>query len=165
MTFQTITFAHQFSEQIARFLWKNERMSDSLKKTSYLLIRSYLLSNLSDSLISFRGNERITHVFGKKWAIRSENRWANSQPCWTLVSPLPLENLYNVYSKFFHKVSENLLNIILWRRCVERGWSTADPPFHKNWGFWKPQSSEKRDPNCTTPFRCFRCLTKEYWIS
>ena len=31
-------FAHRFSEQIARFLHKNERMSDLLKKTSNSLI-------------------------------------------------------------------------------------------------------------------------------
>ena len=64
-------FAHRFSEQIARFLSKNEQMSDSLKKMSNSLktisnslkkmsnslkkmsdslIRSFLVSNLSDSL-------------------------------------------------------------------------------------------------------------------
>ena len=44
-------FAHRFSERIARFLRKNERMSDSLKKTSDLLIRSFLVSDLSDLLM------------------------------------------------------------------------------------------------------------------
>ena len=50
-------FAHRFSEQIALFLSKNERMSnslkkmrDSLKKMSDSLIGSYLVSDLSDSL-------------------------------------------------------------------------------------------------------------------
>ena len=43
-------FAHRFSERIARFLPKNERMSDLLKKTNNLLIRSFLVSDLSDSL-------------------------------------------------------------------------------------------------------------------
>ena len=38
-------FAHRFSEQIARFLRKNEHMSDSLKC-------SFLVSDLSDSLTS-----------------------------------------------------------------------------------------------------------------
>ena len=53
--------AHRFSEQIARFLRKNEQMSDLLKKTSDLLIfgerpariahgRSFLVCNLSDLL-------------------------------------------------------------------------------------------------------------------
>ena len=42
--------AHRFSERIARFLPKNERMSDSLKKTSDSLIRSFLVCDLSDSL-------------------------------------------------------------------------------------------------------------------
>ena len=32
-------FAHQFSEQITRFLPKNEQMSDSLEKMSDSLIR------------------------------------------------------------------------------------------------------------------------------
>ena len=43
-------FAHQFSEQIAYFMPKNERMSDLLKKMSDSLIRSFLVSNLSDLL-------------------------------------------------------------------------------------------------------------------
>ena len=43
-------FAHQFSEQITRFLPKNEQMSDSLEKMSDSLIHSFLVSNLSDSL-------------------------------------------------------------------------------------------------------------------
>ena len=43
-------FAHRFSERIARFLPKNERMSDSLKKMSDSLICSFLVSNLSNSL-------------------------------------------------------------------------------------------------------------------
>ena len=44
-------FAHRFSERIAGFLRKNEQMSDSLKKTSDSLICSFLVSNLSDSLM------------------------------------------------------------------------------------------------------------------
>ena len=43
-------FAHRFSEQITRFLPKNVGMSDSLKKMSDSLIRSFLVSDLSDSL-------------------------------------------------------------------------------------------------------------------
>ena len=43
-------FAHLFSQRIARFLPKNERMSDSLKKTSDSLIRSFLVIKLSNSL-------------------------------------------------------------------------------------------------------------------
>ena len=38
------------SERIARFLSKNERMSDILKKMSDSLIGSFLLSDLSDLL-------------------------------------------------------------------------------------------------------------------
>ena len=46
-------FAHRFSERIARFLLKNEQMSNSLKKMSNSLIRSFLVlvSNLSDLLM------------------------------------------------------------------------------------------------------------------
>ena len=32
----------------------------------------------------------------------------------------------------------------------------------KTQGFRKPQVFRKRDPNCTTEFRCFRCKTKDY---
>ena len=44
-------FAHWFSGRIARFLPKNERMSDSLKKMSDSLICSFLVSDLSESLM------------------------------------------------------------------------------------------------------------------
>ena len=44
-------FAYWFSVQISRFLRKNERMSDSLKKTSDLHIHSFLVSNLSNWLM------------------------------------------------------------------------------------------------------------------
>ena len=43
-------FAHRFSERIARFLPKNERMSDLLKKMRDSLICSFLVSDLRDSL-------------------------------------------------------------------------------------------------------------------
>ena len=43
-------FAHWFSERIARFLFKNEQMSDSLKNVSDSLIRPFLVSDLSDLL-------------------------------------------------------------------------------------------------------------------
>ena len=42
--------AHRFSEQIALFLPKNERMSHLLKKMSDSLICSFLVIDLSDSL-------------------------------------------------------------------------------------------------------------------
>ena len=44
-------FAHLISEQITSFLSKNERMSDLLKKMSDSLIRSFLVSDLSDLLM------------------------------------------------------------------------------------------------------------------
>ena len=53
-----------FSKQIARFLPKNERMSDSLKRTSDSLIGSFLVSDLSDSLMT-------THFLWATWANRS----------------------------------------------------------------------------------------------
>ena len=43
-------FAHLISEGIARFLSKNERMSNLLKKMSNSFILSFLVSDLSDSL-------------------------------------------------------------------------------------------------------------------
>ena len=42
--------AHRFSKRITHFFPKNERMSDSLKKISDSLIRSFLVSDLSDLL-------------------------------------------------------------------------------------------------------------------
>ena len=49
--YQAWEFAHRFSKRINHFLRKNERMSDSLKKTSDSLIGSFLMSNLSKSLM------------------------------------------------------------------------------------------------------------------
>ena len=43
-------FAHLISEGITRFLSKNEQMSDFLKKMSDSLVRTFLVSDLSDSL-------------------------------------------------------------------------------------------------------------------
>ena len=89
---------------IARFLPKYERMSDSLKKTSNLLIPSFLVSNLSDlvtiahshflwetwanrswSLIFSERPEQFAHIvhfWWVTWAIRShcspkKREWAN----------------------------------------------------------------------------------------
>ena len=52
---QSWEFAHRFSEQIASFLCEklaNERFAHG---------RSFLVSDLSDSLTSQRGSERIAH--------------------------------------------------------------------------------------------------------
>ena len=59
-------FAHLISERIARFLSKNEQMSDSLKKMSDSLIHSFLVSKMSDSLTSLISYERFAHFFKKK---------------------------------------------------------------------------------------------------
>ena len=94
-------FAHLISGRITRFWSKNEQMSDSLKKISDSLIRSFLVSNLSDSLtiahflwatwanrswslIFGERNERfahIAHLIWAKWAIHShrspkKRKWA-----------------------------------------------------------------------------------------
>ena len=53
-------FAHRFSKRITRFLPKNKWMTDLLKKTSDLLIPSFLVSNLSDSLISLIKKEGMS---------------------------------------------------------------------------------------------------------
>ena len=53
-------FAYRFSERIASFLRKYEEMSDSLKITSHSLIRSFLVSDLSDSLTSLTRNEGMS---------------------------------------------------------------------------------------------------------
>ena len=52
-------FAQRFSEQITHFLGKNEQMSDSLKKTSNSLIRSYKMSDLSNSLMLLIFGEQL----------------------------------------------------------------------------------------------------------
>ena len=48
------------SERIGRFLQKNEQMSDSLNKTSDSLIRSFLVSDLSNLLTSLTKNEGMS---------------------------------------------------------------------------------------------------------
>ena len=53
-------FAHRFSERITRFLRKNEQMSDSLKKMSDSLLRSFLVSDLSDSLTLLTKKEEMS---------------------------------------------------------------------------------------------------------
>ena len=58
-------FAQLISERIARFLSKNERMRDLLKKKSDSLILSFLVSEMSDSLTSLifgEQNERFAHI-------------------------------------------------------------------------------------------------------
>ena len=64
ISFQSWEFAHRISERIACFLPKNERMSDSLKKMSHSLIRSFLVSDLSESLT-------IVHFLWATWANHS----------------------------------------------------------------------------------------------
>ena len=66
-------FAHRYSERIARYLPKNEQMSDSLKKMSNSLICSFLVSNLSDSLT-------IAHFLWVTWANRSWSLILGEQP-------------------------------------------------------------------------------------
>ena len=74
-SWQGCKFAHWFSEQITCFLWKNEQISNSLKKTSDLLIFSerperfahgllFLVCNLSESLM-------VVHFWWAIWGICS----------------------------------------------------------------------------------------------
>ena len=48
-------------------------------------------------------------------------------------------------------------------------WNSGDQlqilQFLKTGVFENLKSSEKWDPSCTTRFRCFKCLTKDCWIS
>ena len=60
--FQGWEFAHLISERIVRFLSKNERMSALLKKMSDSLIRSFLVSEMSNSLISLISSEQPERV-------------------------------------------------------------------------------------------------------
>ena len=60
--YQGWEFSHRFSEQIALLLWKNEQMSDLLKKTSDSLIRSFLVSDLSYLLTSLTKNEGMSKL-------------------------------------------------------------------------------------------------------
>ena len=68
-------FAHQFSEQIARFLRKNERSERFAHGLSFLvsdLNRSFLVSKLSNSLTSLNFGERperFAHIAHKKEGI------------------------------------------------------------------------------------------------
>ena len=60
-------FAHRFSERMARFVPKNERMRAIRSKKG--AIYSFLVSDLSHSLTSLtikKGNERIAHFLNKK---------------------------------------------------------------------------------------------------
>ena len=55
-------FAKLISEQIAHFLSKNERMSNSLKKRGDSLIHSFLVSEMSNSLTSLISSERPERI-------------------------------------------------------------------------------------------------------
>ena len=79
-------FAHRFSERITRFLPKTKWMTDSLKKTSDLLIRSFLVRDLSVLLM-------VAHLWWATWAIAHSAHfwwatWANRSHCPFLVSDL-----------------------------------------------------------------------------
>ena len=66
-------FARQFSEWIASFLHKNERMSNSLLKMSDVLICSFLVNNLSNSLT-------VAHFWWVTWVNRSRLLIFGEQP-------------------------------------------------------------------------------------
>ena len=68
---------------------------------SFSLISSFLVSDVSESLISLKKNEQmgesliflrellIRSFLDTKWAIHSEMKWANSQPCLILIHEIP----------------------------------------------------------------------------
>ena len=62
-----------FLSELLVFLRKNERMSDLLKKTSDLLIGSFLVSDLSDSLM-------VTQFWWANWANHSWSLIFGEQP-------------------------------------------------------------------------------------
>ena len=89
-----IQFYSNLFEWITRFLWVKEWMSDLLKKTSNLLMRSFIMSDLRNSLtvtllswstwvicaqplICPEQSERIAHSCSLKWEFSSE--WGNEQ--------------------------------------------------------------------------------------
>ena len=65
-------FAHRFSERITHFLLKNEGMSDSLKKPSDSLIRSFLVSDSLTSLFQKKGMNKLH--FPKNF-LKSYKKW------------------------------------------------------------------------------------------
>ena len=77
-------FAHRFSERIAVFLRKNERISDLLKKSSDSLIRSFLVSDLRDLLISLilvsDLSDSITSLIKKEGMSKSLVFFQNKKP-------------------------------------------------------------------------------------
>ena len=63
---------------------------------------SFLVSDLSDSLTSLRGNEQRSCFWQQKSDLLRKP-WANSHLCWNSVSPLPPENLYTNFSQSLRK--------------------------------------------------------------
>ena len=72
-------FAHRFSERIARFLQKNERMSDSLKKTSDLLTSLIKKEGMSELVVFL--NLQKTYLKAKN-TILVQKLWANRSFLW-----------------------------------------------------------------------------------
>ena len=62
-----------FFERITRFLWAKEQMSNSHKKTSDLLICSFIMRDLSESLT-------VSLLSLVTWAIRSQSLICPEQP-------------------------------------------------------------------------------------
>ena len=97
-------FAHLISGRITRFWSKNEQMSDSLKKISDSLIRSFLVSNLSDSLT-------IAHFLCAIWAHCS----------WSLILVSNLSDLLT--SLIWFEWNEGFTHIAQQKRGNERKWA------------------------------------------
>ena len=106
-------FAHWFSERIAHFLRKYEWLSDSLKKTRDSLIRSVLVSDLSDLLM-------IAHSF---WATWENCSWWLICPEWpewfTHFAQKEWANLLlkKTLIKTCKKRTKNMIYFLFWANC------------------------------------------------
>ena len=132
--FQGWEIAHRFSEQIARFLQKNERMSESLKneRFAHLLICSFLVSDFSDSL-----------MVAQFWWVTSANR------SWLLILKEGTSKKRFLLKKRTKNVRKNtILVIIVWanrsflwvkERFTYKKWGI--PSFaHLSWATWANRS-------------------------
>ena len=114
-------FAHRFSEWIALFLWKNERMRDSFKKRaihSFLVSdlsidngRTFLVSNLSKSLM-------VAHFYWATWAICSHRSLLVSDLSNLLTSLIKKRNEWNTFFLRTRNVPKNTILVkFFWVYC------------------------------------------------
>ena len=121
-----------FSEYIASFLWKNERMSDSLQKTSDSLIHSFLVSDTQGA-----------HFWWATWAIRSHSSFLVSNLSDLLTSLLKKREGAN---RSFFKIKKPIWNILknkiltksFWANCsfIMSDLSESLTVAHLSWAPW-----------------------------